>query len=180
MCNPSWMRPSTLEKYYWWLGERRNQKAHQIAKHAFNLYLFQLSGCKFLLHKFIELPIIFFSRGGNVGDPARRMGTHLNDLLIAYDAHKETEEYQNAVERSRRRAAGRCRLSHDIRWMQYALAQGRKLSIQKNAGDIDIFDLDTDQQQLIEDFETRRSRDALDKLLAQKKLPYRGTGSETC
>ena len=52
----SWMRPSTLEMYYWWLGERRNQQAHRFAARFFNTYLFQLSGCKFLLHKLIKLP----------------------------------------------------------------------------------------------------------------------------
>ena len=44
---------------------------------------------------------------------------------------------------------------------------------------IEYSDLDADQQQLIEDFETRRSGAVLDNLLAQKKTPYKGAGAET-
>ena len=44
---------------------------------------------------------------------------------------------------------------------------------------IEYSDLDADQQQLIEDFETRRSGAGLDNLLAQQKTPYKGAGAET-
>jgi len=174
----SWMRPSTLTNYDYWVGQGRQQRAHQTAKSAFNTYLFQLSGCKFLLHKFIELPIISLSLTGGVGQPARHLGTHLGDLVLAFEEHKKPPEYQDAVKRSQALQAHQHRLSCEIWWAQWNYTQGRKLSIQKAAGLIECSDLDADQQQLLKDFETRHSADALDKLLAQKKTPYRGAGAE--
>ena len=175
----SWMRSSSLEKYDGFVERGNNQAAHLLAKKIFNTHLFQLSGCKFLLHKFIELPIISLSSEGGVGEPARVLGIHLCDLVLAFEDHKKTRQYEEAVKRSRASHAHRQRLSREIWWAQWNYTQGRKLSIQKDAGVIEYSDLDADQQQLIEDFETRRSGAVLDNLLAQKKTPYKGAGAET-
>ena len=54
----SWMSPCTLAKYNWLMNNRCRQDAQRLGKSAHSTYLFQLSGCKFLLHKLIELPLI--------------------------------------------------------------------------------------------------------------------------
>jgi len=170
------MNASTLKRYR---RTRKPQAAHQIAKSSFSTMLHLVSGCKFLFHKFIELPIISQSATSSVGQPARERGTHLGDLVIAFEAHKETKEYRAAVRQSNGARRARHRVSQEIWWTQWAHTQGRKLFAQKKAGEIDVKDLDHDQQQMLKDFETGRSVAALDELLAQKKNPYKGVGAET-
>ena len=69
-------------------------------------------------------------------------------------------------------------MHRQIWWAQYNYAQGRKLSELVLDGVIDFFALDGNEQQLVEDFDSRRAARALDQLLEQKRPPYRGSGSE--
>ena len=82
-----WMRWYNLEEYQTMLYWGRNQKAHQLAKSAFNTFFFQRSGCKFLLHKLIELPIISQISSNSVERP---VATVLMELLDSYEEHKTT------------------------------------------------------------------------------------------
>jgi len=65
---------------------------------------------------------------------------------------------------------GQLRLSQQIRWAQYDYSQGRKLSdmVKDNTRKSD--DLTANEQQLVEDFETRSSAKKLDELMGQKAL----------
>jgi len=137
----SWMTPSTLDDYQWLLYNQRNQEAHLLGKQAFSTYLFQLSGCKFLLHKLIELPLISASSAGSVRS-AERPAAILNDLLNAYDEHKRSPEYQQAVQKARKHQEGQLALSRRVWWAQYNYSHGRKLSLMVKNEDVDYFDLE--------------------------------------
>ena len=171
----SWMRESTLATYEELNHSCRHQEAHQLGKRTFSTYLFQLSGCKFLLHKLIELPLISQSSADSAEQPVT---TLLADLINSYEEHKTTSKYQEEVRRSAEHQASQKRVSRQIWWAQYNYAQGRKLSDKVRDGVVDFFELDWKQQQLVEDFDTRRAARALDQLLEQKRPPYRGAGSE--
>ena len=115
----SWMRPLTLIRYRSKQRRRLYGEAHKIEKKAFSAYKFQISGCKFLLHKLIELPLIC-----SVEHPA----AILNDLLDAFDEHKRTKEYRDAVQSSKKNQANQQRLSKQVWLAQCNISEGRKLS----------------------------------------------------
>jgi len=77
--------------------------------------------------------------------------------------------------------AGQLRLSQKVWWAQYNYSQGRKLSCLIRDTDINFYDLAPWKQKLVEEFDTRRSANALDRALEQKSFrqqPYRGAGTE--
>ena len=156
-----------------WYGRR--QQAHQLAKSAFSTFLFQQSGCKFLLHKLIELPIISQIHS-NSGE--RPVATLLMELLDSYEEHKTTSQYQTAVQLSQQHQKLQKRLSHEIWWAQCRYTKGRTLSIQVQDKILNFHDLDSKAQELVEAFDSRRSAKALDRLLEQKRPPCRGAGIE--
>ena len=170
-----WMHGDTLEKYYRMLYWGQNQTAHQLAKSVFNTFLFQQSGCKFLLHKLIELPIISQIHSNSVGRP---VATLLMELLDSYEEHKTTREYKTVVQRSQKHQKIQKRLSCEIWSAHYRYKKGRTLSIQVQDKSLNFHDLDSEEQKLVEDFDSRRSARALDLLLEQKRPPYRGAGIE--
>ena len=122
-----WMQGSTLEIYTQLLREEKNQKAHQLAKSRFSTFIFHLSGCKFLLHKLIELPLVSLSfHWPKQADTDRAVqpvdhpiATVLMDLISSYEEHKNTPEYKEAVRRSEKQQQDQKRLSHKLWWAQY-------------------------------------------------------------
>ena len=68
-----------------------NTYRRQFAQKAFNTYLRHLSGCKFLLHRLIALPII-----GHLGSVDVEM---FRDLTKEWATYKNSNEYQEATER---------------------------------------------------------------------------------
>ena len=65
---------------------------------------------------------------------------------------------------------------------QYNYSKGRKLSDMVKDNTCKFDDLTAKDQQLVEDFETRRSAKTLDEVMGQKAFkqqPYRGPGTET-
>ena len=115
----TWMRPLTLSRYRSQRRRKLYDEAHDLEKKAFSAYKFQISGCKFLLHKLIELPLIC-----SVEHPA----AILNDLLDAFDQHKTTKEYRDAVQSSKKNQANQQRLSKQVWLAQCKYSEGRKLS----------------------------------------------------
>ena len=101
----SWMNEGTLTIYND-LRWNRPEEASQLVKEAFNTYLLQLAGSKFLLHKLIQLPIIAqcnATPSESAEQPASLMKC-INDL----QEHKKTPKYKAAVEHSRIRQLYRC------------------------------------------------------------------------
>ena len=62
--------------------------------------------------------------------------------------------------------------------VSYRYTKGRTLATKVQDGIVHFHDLDSKEQQLVEAFETRQSAKALDRLLEQKRQPYRGAGIE--
>ncbi len=107
----------------------------------------------------------------------------LNNLLLqclctssAHMKSTKTAQYREAVQRSQKRQEGQTRLSHELWWAQYRYTRGHLLATQIQDGTLKFDDLDSDKQELVEAFETRRSARELDRLLQQKRPPYRGAG----
>ena len=73
------MQDSTLESYEEHMRSGRHHQAHQLGKTTHSTYLFHLSGCKFLLHKLLEIPIMS-------DDPAD-FDFVRKDLVSAYKEH---------------------------------------------------------------------------------------------
>ena len=83
-------------------------------------------------------------------------------LIHAYEEHKTTPLYENAVARSAKHQSDQKRLSHQIWWAQYNYTQGRKLADQVRDGVVDFWDLASEKQKLVEDYDSRRSARTLD------------------
>ena len=171
-----YMQRSTLEEYNDMKRRGENQKAHRLRQSCFSAYLFHLSGCKFLLHKLIQLPLIKQNSSYSVAQP---VSTVLIELINSYEDHKKTPQYAEAVQRSAKHCETQKRLSHKIWWAQYDYTQGKALAMQVKDGSLEFDSLNAKQQELVEAFETRRSAKALDRLLEQKRPPYRGAGPES-
>ena len=62
--------------------------------------------------------------------------------------------------------------------VSYRYTKGRTLATKVQVGIVNFHDLDSKEQQLVEAFETRQVAKALDRLLEQKRPPYRGAGME--
>ena len=179
----SWMRGSTLAKHEEMERCGLWQDAHQLGKSSFSTYLFQLSGCKFLVHILIRLPIISSSLPNSPHDGYHipEIADILNELIDAYEDHLRTPQYAEAILLSKQHQAGQLSLSQKVWWAQYNYSQGRKLSCLIRDTDINFNDLAPWKQKLVEEFDTRRSAKALDRALEQKSFrqqPYRGAGTE--
>ena len=94
----SWMKPETLEQYW----RMKRQKQHQLRKSRFSTFLFHIAGCKFLLTKLIEIPIIA-QLSETVGQPAAEHVESMLQFFYSYEEHKQTEEYKDAVRQSQKR-----------------------------------------------------------------------------
>ena len=168
-----WMSTDDRERYFDLLDAGRNQKARQLGKHCFNAYCFHVSGCRFLLGKLIELPII--------STASRHTATVMSELLQDLEDHKKTVEYKNEVQRSDDRFREQTRLSRAIWWARSELEKGRLLSTKVLEGKLAWSNIGTRERQLVEDFQTRKLKKALIELEARKasKSPaYKGTHVE--
>jgi len=179
----SWMRRSTLANHEEMERRKHWQDAHKLRQSTFSTHTFQLSGCKFLLHKLIELPIIHSNLPSSTHDSYHipEIADVLNELIDAYDDHLTTPQYAKAVRASREHQAGQLRLSQNVWRVQYNHSQGRKFSCLIRDKGISIYDLAPWKQRLVVDFDNRRSHKALDRALEQKAFrqqPYRGAGTE--
>lgn len=169
----SWMKPSTLAKYKRLWGAA----AHKLQKRALSTYLFQLSGCKFLLHKLIELPLISATRA-SAGQPTEILFALIDD----YEKHKASDQYEEARENAKKRKDEELRLSNRLWWAQTNYTQGKMLSHMVQHKQIKWEYLDDWNQQLVHDYETRalaRELDEAHKQKASRQQPYRGAGTET-
>ena len=116
-----WMNPKPLKCHENMLWNGEEHRAQQFAKSRFNTFLFQLSGCKFLVHKLIQLPIISQLSSRSVEQPVARQpaATVLMELLNSYEKHKTTTEYVEAVKSSQENQNKQMRLSNRLWWAQY-------------------------------------------------------------
>ena len=64
---------------------------------------------------------------GSVGQPAFEI---LLELILAYEKHKTTQQYRDAVQRSKEKLEGQRRLSRQLWWAQFNYTTGRSLAKQ--------------------------------------------------
>ena len=136
----SWMNPETLMTYKQFLHSGRKNATQQLGKSAFNTYLFQLAGSKFLLHKLIQLPILpqctTVQSSGSAEPPAApyRFGPVLMKCVTDLQEHKKTDAYKAAVERSKKRDSDESRLSKQIWEQTTVLSKAKALSKRAEEG----------------------------------------------
>jgi hypothetical protein len=112
----SYMRPATLWQYHRDL-KFNPEKAHSKSKNIHSQHLFQISGCKFLVHAFIRMPVLSDCAAQPV----------IDELLQDYEDHKRSEEYKGAVEQSEQRNENPLRYSQALWWAEQEEHQGKKL-----------------------------------------------------
>ena len=170
----AWMCPSKCNDYFNLTEAKRHQEAHQLGKRCFSTYYFQISGCRFLLNKLIELPII--------GNANRNTSMVVRQLLQDFEEHKMSDAYKAAVSRSKKRLREHERLSRHIWWARYSLQRGRDLSAKVAKGLVDFCDLSWKDQELVQNFDYGKAKESLSALEARKSPAYRGSHVEatTC
>ena len=161
------MKPETLEEY--WCTTR--QKQRELRKSRFSTFRFHIAGCKFLLSKLIEYPIIA-QLSDTVGQPAGEHVRSMLQLLHSYEEHKQTEDYKSAVTQSQKKSEDKTRLSQQIWWMAYYVEQGNRIRRALEAGDRNDEDLNEDEQWTIA--QLNEHEDELHKLRSQQLPLYRG------
>ena len=168
----TWMNPQTL-RIYW-----QAWNYHHIVKSTFSTYLQHLSGCKFLLRSLIALPIISPASVTGVAQPGSVVQPKiLRQLARDWTTHKQSPEHLAAIQRSQ--PSDQTRLSFRLYRAQTQYKQGAKLSRSVMDGTVAFWDLNAKEQQMVEDYDSRRSARFLDTLLAEhaaKAQPYRGAG----
>ena len=169
----TWMNSDTYSQYC------RARNWRELRKSSFSAYLQHLSGCKFLLRRLIALPIVSpaSSAAQPANDPSRREQLLHNFLQLSREwaTHKQSEEHQAAIQRSRE--SDQDRLSIRFWQVQRAYKEAAKLSRMVKDGTRDFFRLSAWEQKIVEDYDCRRglTKD-LDALLtehAARPAPYR-------
>ena len=125
----NWMETTSYNEWHALKESGWNQDAHQLTKSCFSTFLFHLSGCKFLLHHLIQLPLVqqLSDTGNSVAQPGFEI---LADLILAYEKHKNTQQYRDAVKFSDKKLEEQRRWSRPIWWAQFNYTTGRSLSTQ--------------------------------------------------
>ena len=131
------------------------------------------------------------ARPDSVAQPVdSRLATNVVYIAANHDRSKCIQGVRNAIEagatiinisfKTLTRWAQNPNISFkQIWWAQYDYTQGKALAMQVKDGSLQFESLNAKQQELVEAFETRRSAKALDRLLKQKRPPYRGAGPES-
>jgi hypothetical protein len=163
----SWMNPKTLDEYH------KCTNKQGFAKSRFSAYQFHIAGCKFLLSKLIQYPIIAQLRTPRSGPgSAAQPAETVRRLLISYEEHKDTVVYKLAVEASKRKSEKSMRLSQRIWRIACEVGQGNRIRRKLENGNINDADLDGAQQELINRLD--ENEDKLQKLRKQQLPVYRG------
>ena len=128
--------------------------------------MFQVSGCKWLLREFLRLPLAYGPTQTPTSSAARPAW---QDLLSAFEEHKNSEEYRKAVENSKRKGEDHVRLSNRLWWARHDHEKGKNISFNVCAGIVDFDSLSQDDQELAQDFEAGRTQKNLDSLKKEKE-----------
>ena len=103
------------------------------------------------------------------------LGPVLMKCVTDLQEHKKSDTYKAAVERSKKRASDHSRLSKQIWERTKVLSKAKALS--KSAEEGHFYNLSSQQQQLVEDYDSGRRTKSLRKLVAQQAPVYRGVGA---
>ena len=105
----SYMKPSTQWKFRQDL-KRNAEKARNKCQSVHSTHLFQISGCKFIVHLFIRMPVLSESAEEHV----------IDQLLQEYELHKGSAEYKKVVAQSQNSSEAQW-------WKEHEDHQGKEL-----------------------------------------------------
>ena len=168
----SWMNEGTLTIYND-LRWNRPEEASQLVKEAFNTYLLQLAGSKFLLYKVIQLPInaqCNATPSDSAEQPASLMKC-INDLPV----YMETDEYKASVRIAQKRTQDDRRLSEKIWKANWWLARGKEFSMRAQNGEDP--QLQKWERKLANEYDDGKLERCLKDLLNQWTRRYRSFGA---
>lgn len=92
--------------------------------------------------------------------------------------HKETDEYKNAVIKSKKRMDEQERTSRRMWWARTDFARGKFLAEQRDEDNLDGYNLRPEDQELVHKYDTGKPDKTLRSLEAARSLVYRGTHVE--
>ena len=135
-----------------WIEEA---KQHQLEKSAFNSHLFHICGSKWMMHKFIQYPLT------SAAQPVKQ----LQELLAAWEKHKDSEEHKEAVRKSEKRQDDLKSRSHQFWLAKRNYERGRKLTFDVNQSRVRFVDLPYEHQVLVEEFNAGKLANKVKSLL---------------
>ena len=168
----SWMNEEK-RKIYNDLRWNRAEDASQFLKEAFDMYLLQLAGSKFLLDKVIQLPIIAqcnATPSDSAEQPASLMKC-INELPV----YMETDEYKASVRIAQKRTQDDRRLSEKIWKANWWLARGKEFSMRAQNGEDS--QLQKWERKLANEYDDGKLERCLKDLLNQWTRRYRSFGA---
>ena len=160
----SWMHAKHQETYQKLREDGFSQRAHPLKKRCFQSFCFNISGCKFRLFKHIILPIVHGVDGGGAET--------IKQLVVDFQRHKKTQQYKDAVARSKRRQEGERRLSEKLWWARWELYKGRECLEAVRQG-TSFWDLNYKSQYLVTLYWAGDLERALSELKKEKSVPSR-------
>ena len=109
----------------------------------------------------------------------------ITSLCVAYDNHKNSEEYMKAVQQSEKRQQNQLKVSEALWWAEHKLHRGRHISFQARAGKVTFLDLPQWKQDLAENYENGKLGEEVTKLHKKREaeqcaLKYAGAGASIC
>ena len=166
-------------RQWWWLDMniRSPQRALRQAHSCFKAYKFLLSGCPFMLHLLIQLPILEYcsaEQPANGDDPSAQIAL-LHKYMRKFAEHLESELHLAAQARSAKRRDRTERLSRQI-WKQIQkIKQAEPCSRRAARGEYEAMN-DADKK-LAEEYDTGKLFSELKNLHAQRQPAYKGVGA---
>ena len=130
----------------------RRPEQQQLEKRAFSVYLFQLFGSKWWIHRFIQYGLT------SAAQPVKQ----LKDLLEAWKEYKDSEDHKQAVRKSQQKQDDVKRRSQQVWQAKKHYERGRKLTFDVNQKCVQYYDLAYEDKQLVEDFEQLARETRLD------------------
>ena len=168
----SWMNEEK-RKIYNDLRWNRPEDASQFAKEAFDIYLLQLAGSKFLLYKVIQLPIIAqcnATPSDSAEQPASLMKC-INDLHF----YIQTDDYKASIRIEQKRTQDDRRLNEKICYRNWWLARGKEYSMRAQNGEDS--QLKKWERKLANEYDDGKLERCLKDLLNQRTRRYRSFGA---
>ena len=97
-----WMHEHNRKEYEYLKSGDKKSSAHALGKRAFNKYLFQLCGDKFLLQKLIQLPLVHDPNSAAPPMTSQQFATSLAKFISDLHAHYDEPRYKAAAKKTRR------------------------------------------------------------------------------
>ena len=158
----SYMKEDVLRR----LKDMKPQEALQKKKSVFSTYLFQVAGCKWLIHQLLRFPVVW--------DPTQAPSSSAQrpawkQLLRQFEEHRKSAAYCTAVEDSQRKGDDHVRLSQRMCKARFEHEVGKRISFRVRHEHLDWHSLTPDDQKLVEYYDYGWSAKTIQKLIDEKE-----------